>query len=120
MRDEQIAPVSSISGEGQSDQPGAGMPTATGAEPAIAGVADGAGAGDRADLAAPAPVPDGQQQDDPTLTAPATDAGVVVSGAVQPDPVAVATPAASEPAQQIEAAQNPTSMSAEVMHHFRW
>ncbi|MEH8151374.1 LPD38 domain-containing protein [Aeromonas caviae] len=80
VRDEQIAPVSSISGEGQSDQPGAGVPTAAGAEPAIAGIADGAGAGDRADLAAPAPVPDGQQQDDQALTAPATDAGVVVSG----------------------------------------
>ncbi|MGS3128153.1 LPD38 domain-containing protein [Aeromonas caviae] len=82
VRDEQIAPVSSISGEGQSDQPGAGVPTAAGAEPAIAGVADGAGAGDRADLAAPAPVPDGQQQDDPTLTAPATDAGAAVSGRI--------------------------------------
>ncbi|MGU5718165.1 LPD38 domain-containing protein [Aeromonas hydrophila] len=105
VRDEQIAPVSSISGEGQSDQPGAGVPTAAGAEPAIAGVADGAGAGDRADLAAPAPVPDGQQQDDQALTAPAADAGVVVSGAAQPDPVAVATPAASEPAKQIEAAR---------------
>ncbi|MFQ2440564.1 LPD38 domain-containing protein [Aeromonas caviae] len=82
VRDEQIAPVSSISGEGQSDQPGAGVPTAAGAEPAITGFADGAGAGDRADLAAPAPVPDGQQQDDPTLTAPATDAGAAVSGRI--------------------------------------
>lgn len=80
VRDEQIAPVSSISGEGQSDQPGAGVPTAAGAEPAIAGVADGAGAGDRADLAAAVPIPDGQQQHDSTLTTPAPDAGVVVSG----------------------------------------
>ncbi|MDM5117182.1 LPD38 domain-containing protein [Aeromonas hydrophila] len=82
VRDEQIAPVSSISGEGQSDQPGAGVPTAAGAEPAITGFADGAGAGDRADLAAPAPVPDGQQQDDQALTTPAADAGVVVSGRI--------------------------------------
>ncbi|MEB5773126.1 hypothetical protein MXE95_03225 [Aeromonas caviae] len=105
VRDEQIAPVSSISGEGQSDQPGAGVPTAAGAEPAITGFADGAGAGDRADLAAPAPVPDGQQQDDQALTTPDADAGVVVSGAAQPEPVVVATPAASEPEQQIEAAR---------------
>ncbi|MGS3142218.1 LPD38 domain-containing protein [Aeromonas sanarellii] len=107
VRDEQIAPVSSISGEGQSDQPGAGVPTATGAEPSIAGVADGSGAGDRGDLAAPAPVPDGQQQDDQALTTPAADAGVVVSGAAQPEPAAepVAMPVASEPAQQIEAAR---------------
>ncbi|MGL6306855.1 LPD38 domain-containing protein [Aeromonas caviae] len=107
VRDEQIAPISSISSEGQSDQPGAGVPTAAGAEPAITGFADGAGAGDRADLAAPAPVPDGQQQDDQALTAPAADAGVVVSGAAQPEPATdpVATPAASEPVQQIEAAR---------------
>ncbi|MFQ2371101.1 LPD38 domain-containing protein [Aeromonas caviae] len=82
VRDEQIAPVSSISGEGQSDQPGAGVPTAAGAGPAVAGLTDRAGSGDRADLAAPAPVPDGQQQNDPTLTAPATDAGAAVSGRI--------------------------------------
>ncbi|WP_429169028.1 LPD38 domain-containing protein [Aeromonas rivipollensis] len=82
VRDEQIAPISSISSEGQRDQPGAGEPAAAGAGPAVAGLTDRAGSGDRADLAAPAPVPDGQQQNDPTLTAPATDAGAAVSGRI--------------------------------------
>lgn len=105
VSNEPVTPVPAISSEGQRDQPGAGEPAAAGAEPAITGFADGAGAGDRADLAAPAPVPDGQQQDDQALTTPAADAGVVVSGAAQPEPVVVATPAASEPEQQIEAAR---------------
>ncbi|MGL6646712.1 LPD38 domain-containing protein [Aeromonas caviae] len=105
VSNEPVTPVPAISSEGQRDQPGAGEPAAAGAGPAVAGLTDRAGSGDRADLAAPAPVPDGQQQNDPTLTAPAADAGVVVSGAAQPEPVVVATPAASEPAQQIEAAR---------------
>ncbi|MCY9814491.1 LPD38 domain-containing protein [Aeromonas caviae] len=105
VSNEPVTPVPAISSEGQRDQPGAGEPAAAGAGPAVAGLTDRAGSGDRADLAAPAPVPDGQQQDDQALTAPAADAGVVVSGAAQPDPVAVATPAASEPAKQIEAAR---------------
>ncbi|WP_412674127.1 LPD38 domain-containing protein [Aeromonas caviae] len=107
VSNEPVTPVPAISSEGQRDQPGAGEPAAAGAGPAVAGLTDRAGSGDRADLAAPAPVPDGQQQNDPTLTAPAADAGVVVSGAAQPEPAAdpVATPAASEPVQQIEAAR---------------
>lgn len=82
VSNEPVTPVPAISSEGQRDQPGAGEPAAAGAEPAITGFADGAGAGDRGDLAAPAPVPDGQQQNDPTLTAPATDAGAAVSGRI--------------------------------------
>lgn len=107
VSNEPVTPVPAISSEGQRDQPGAGEPAAAGAGPAVAGLTDRAGSGDRADLAAPAPVPDGQQQDDQALTAPAADAGVVVSGAAQPEPATdpVATPAASEPEQQIEAAR---------------
>ncbi|WP_442865929.1 methyltransferase [Aeromonas sp. QDB02] len=82
VSNEPVTPVPAISSEGQRDQPGAGEPAAAGAGPAVAGLTDRAGSGDRADLAAPAPVPDGQQQDDPTLTAPATDAGAAVSGRI--------------------------------------
>ncbi|BBQ53952.1 hypothetical protein WP2S18C03_30330 [Aeromonas veronii] len=82
VSNEPVTPVPAISSEGQSDQPGAGEPAAAGAGPAVAGLTDRAGSGDRADLAAPAPVPDGQQQNDPTLTAPATDAGAAVSGRI--------------------------------------
>lgn len=78
----QPTPIPAISSKGQRDQPGAGEPAAAGAGPAVAGLTDRAGSGDRADLAAPAPVPDGQQQNDPTLTAPATDAGAAVSGRI--------------------------------------
>lgn len=82
VSNEPVTPVPAISSEGQRDQPGAGEPAAAGAGPAVAGLTDRAGSGDRADLAAPAPVPDGQQQNDPTLTAPATDAGAAVSGRI--------------------------------------
>ncbi|WP_246878155.1 PLxRFG domain-containing protein [Aeromonas sp. PrichA-15] len=105
VSNEPVTPVPAISSEGQRDQPGAGDPAAAGAEPAITGFADGAGAGDRGDLAAPAPVPDGQQQDDQTLTAPATDAGVAVSEVAQPDPVVPAPVAAPTP--WAEAIDNP-------------
>ncbi len=105
VSNEPVTPVPAISSEGQRDQPGAGEPAAAGAEPAITGFADGAGAGDRGDLAAPAPVPDGQQQDDQTLTAPATDAGVAVSEVAQPDPVVPAPVAAPTP--WAEAIDNP-------------
>lgn len=108
VSNEPVTPVPAISSEGQRDQPGAGEPAAAGAGPAVAGLTDRAGSGDRADLAAPAPVPDGQQQNDPTLTAPAPDAGAAVSEVVQPDPVAP-EPAASEPVQQIEADTAPVS-----------
>lgn len=82
VSNEPVTPVPVISSEGQRDQPGAGEPAAAGAGPAVAGLTDRAGSGDRADLAAPAPVPDGQQQNDPTLTATATDAGAAVSGRI--------------------------------------
>ena len=82
VSNEPVTPIPAISSERSGDQPGAGEPAAAGAGPAVAGLTDRAGSGDRADLAAPAPVPDGQQQDDPTLTAPATDAGAAVSGRI--------------------------------------
>ncbi|MCV9380503.1 PLxRFG domain-containing protein [Aeromonas hydrophila] len=105
VSNEPVTPVPAISSEGQRDQPGAGEPAAAGAGPAVAGLTDRAGSGDRADLAAPAPVPDGQQQDDQTLTAPATDAGVAVSEVAQPDPVVPAPVAAPTP--WAEAIDNP-------------
>ncbi|MFQ2095540.1 LPD38 domain-containing protein [Aeromonas veronii] len=89
---EQTPQVLAVSSEGQGDQLGAGVPAAAGAEPAIAELADRAGPGDQADYAADPPVPDGQQQDDQTLTAPAPDAGVAVSELVAPEPAAVPTP----------------------------
>ncbi|MFM5244398.1 PLxRFG domain-containing protein [Aeromonas caviae] len=82
VSNEPVTPVPAIGRERQGDQPSAGEPAAAGAGPAVAGLTDRAGSGDRADLAAPAPVPDGQQQNDPTLTAPATDAGAAVSGRI--------------------------------------
>ncbi|ENC9557669.1 hypothetical protein ABLF39_003535 [Aeromonas hydrophila] len=87
VSNEPITPIPAIGSERQGDQPGTGEPAAAGADPAIAELTDGAGAGDRADIAAPAFVPDGQQQNDKTLTTPATDAGVAVSEATQPEPV---------------------------------
>ncbi|WP_242431381.1 LPD38 domain-containing protein [Aeromonas salmonicida] len=84
---EQAPQVLAISSERQGDQPGAGQPVAESAGAATAGLSDRAGTGDRADLLASAPVPDGQQQNDQTLTAPATDAGVDVSGSADPAPL---------------------------------
>ncbi|MFM5151203.1 LPD38 domain-containing protein [Aeromonas hydrophila] len=82
VSNEPVTPIPAIGSERQGDQPGTGEPAAAGAEPAITGLTEGAGAGDRADIAAPAFVPDGQQQDDQTLTAPAPDAGAAVSGRI--------------------------------------
>lgn len=87
VSNEQAPQVLAISSERQGDQPGAGQPVAESAESSIAGLSDRAGTGDRADLLASAPVPDGQQQNDQTLTAPATDAGVDVSGPADPAPL---------------------------------
>lgn len=84
VSNEPATPVPAIGSERQGDQPGAGQPVAESAESAIAGFTDRTGTGDRADLLASAPVPDGQQQNDQTLTAPATDAGVDVSGPADP------------------------------------
>lgn len=82
VSNEPVTPVPAISSEGQGDQPGAGDQAAAGAGPAIAGLADRAGSGNPADNTPAPPVPDGQQQDDQTLTAPATDAGAAVSGRI--------------------------------------
>ncbi|WP_052508941.1 LPD38 domain-containing protein [Aeromonas hydrophila] len=105
VSNEQAPQVLAVGSEGQGDQLGTGEPAAAGAEPAIAGLTDRAGAGDRADLLASPPVPDGQQQNDQALTAPATDAGVVVSEVMQPEP-AVQDPAAA-PTPWVEAIDNP-------------
>ncbi|ENI5708752.1 LPD38 domain-containing protein [Aeromonas salmonicida] len=87
VSNEQAPQVLAISSERQGDQPGAGQSVAESAGAAIAGFTDRAGTGDRADLLASAPAPDGQQQNDQTLTAPATDAGVDVSGPADPAPL---------------------------------
>ncbi|HDN9015027.1 TPA: hypothetical protein P2I01_001881 [Aeromonas salmonicida] len=87
VSNEQAPQVLAISSERQGDQLGAGQPVAESAGAATAGLSDRAGTGDRADLLASAPVPDGQQQNDQTLTAPATDAGVDVSGPADPAPL---------------------------------
>ena len=105
VSNEPVTPVPAISSEGQGDQPGAGEPAAAGAGPAIAGLTDRSGSGNPADYAAAPPVPDGQQQDDPTLTAPAPDAGAAVSEVAQPDP-AVPAPVAA-PTPWAEAIDNP-------------
>ncbi|HFT7660991.1 TPA: LPD38 domain-containing protein [Aeromonas veronii] len=105
VSNEPVTPVPAISSEGQGDQPGAGEPAAAGAGPAIAGLADRAGSGNPADNTPAPPVPDGQQQDDPTLTAPAPDAGAAVSEVAQPDPVVPAPVAAPTP--WAEAIDNP-------------
>lgn len=81
---EPITPVPAVSSERQGDQPGAGQPAAAGSEPTPTELTDRTGAGDLPDLVAALPTPDGPSLDDPTLTAPATDAGVVVSGADTP------------------------------------
>ena len=94
VSNEPVTPVPAISSEGQGDHLGAGEPAAAGAGPAIARLTDRAGSGNPADNTPASPVPDGQQQDDQTLTTPAPDAGVAVSEGAQPEPV-----------QQIEAAR---------------
>ncbi|MFM5873891.1 LPD38 domain-containing protein [Aeromonas veronii] len=102
---EQAPQVLAVGSEGQGDQLVTGEPVAAGAESAITGLADRAGSGDPADYTAAPPVPDGQQQDDQTLTAPATDAGVAVSEVVQPEPVAPEP--AAVPTPWAEAIDNP-------------
>lgn len=82
VSNEPVTPVPAIGRERQGDQPSAGETAAAGAGPAIAGLADRAGSGYPADNTPASPVPNGQQQNDPTLTAPATDAGAAVSGRI--------------------------------------
>ncbi|AZU47968.1 hypothetical protein C3B79_2197 [Aeromonas hydrophila] len=104
VSNEPVTPVPAIGSERQGDQPVTGKPAAAGAEPAITGVTQGTGAGDRADIFSPAFIPDGQQQNDQTLTTPATDAGVSTSEVVQPE-VVTPTPAAA-PTPWAEAIDN--------------
>lgn len=80
VSNEPVTPIPAISSERSGDQPGAGDPVATSVGPTPAELAERAGPGDPADGTSLAPVPDGQQQHDSTLTTPAPDAGVVVSG----------------------------------------
>lgn len=105
VSNEQAPQVLAVGSEGQGDQLGTGEPVAAGAEPAIAELAYRAGPGDPADYAAAPLVPDGQQQDDQTLTAPATDSGAAVSEVVQPEPVAPEP--AAVPTPWAEAIDNP-------------
>lgn len=100
VSNEPVTPIPSISSERQGDQPGAGQPAAAGSEPTLAELTDRTGAGDPPDFVAALPTPDGPSLDDPTLTAPATDAGVAVSGADTP----VAQP---QPQPWREAIDNP-------------
>ncbi|MFQ2612235.1 LPD38 domain-containing protein [Aeromonas caviae] len=117
----QPTPIPAISSERPGDQPGAGDPVATGVGQTPAELAERAGSGDRADLAAPAPVPDGQQQNDPTLTAPATDAGAAVSEAVQPEPVAPEPAAAPTPwAEAIDNPDGTITLKGEVPIIKQW
>ncbi|SIR40615.1 hypothetical protein SAMN05880558_11346 [Aeromonas sp. RU39B] len=77
---EQTPTLAPVSSELQGDQPVTGEPVLPVVEP---DAGDGAGlpAADQASGAASEPAPTGPQQDDQALTTPATDAGVVVSGA---------------------------------------
>ncbi|MFQ1995692.1 LPD38 domain-containing protein [Aeromonas veronii] len=121
VSNEPVTPVPAISSEGQGDQPGAGEPAAAGAGPAIAGLADRAGSGNPADNTPAPPVPDGQQQDDPTLTAPAPDAGAAVSEVAQPDPVVPAPVAAPTPwAEAIDNPDGTITLKGEVPLIKQW
>ncbi|MFL9704671.1 LPD38 domain-containing protein [Aeromonas veronii] len=121
VSNEPVTPVPAISSEGQGDQPGAGEPAAAGAGPAIAGLADRAGSGNPADNTTAPPVPDGQQQDDPTLTAPAPDAGAAVSEVAQPDPVVPAPVAAPTPwAEAIDNPDGTITLKGEVPLIKQW
>ncbi|MGE6123933.1 LPD38 domain-containing protein [Aeromonas rivipollensis] len=82
----QPTPIPAISSKRPGDQPGAGDPVATGVGPTPAELTKRTGTGDPTGLPPALPAPDGLQQNDPTLTAPATDAGVVVSGPADPAP----------------------------------
>ena len=105
VSNEPVTPIPAISSEGQGDQPGAGEQAAAGAGPAIAGLADRAGSRYPADNTPAPPVPDGHQQDDKTLTAPAPDAGAAVSEVAQPEPVRQIEAARAEVAPEPTEAQ---------------
>ncbi|WP_162516173.1 PLxRFG domain-containing protein [Aeromonas veronii] len=121
VSNEQAPQVLAVGSEGQGDQLVAGEPVSEGAESAIAGLADRAGPGDPADYAAAPPVPDGQQQDDQTLTAPAPDVGVAVSEVAQPEPVAPETAVAPTPwAEAIDNPDGTITLKGEVPLIKQW
>ncbi|MDL5383422.1 hypothetical protein QSI17_04920 [Aeromonas hydrophila] len=121
VSNEQAPQVLAVGSEGQGDQRGPGEPAAAGAEPAIAGLTDRAGPGDQADYAAAPPLPDGQRQDDQTLTAPATDAGVAVSEVAQPEPVEPETAVAPSPwAEAIDNQDGTITLKGEVPLIKQW
>lgn len=105
VSNEPVTPIPAISSEGQGDQLGAGEPAAAGNGSANTELADRAGPRDPADDAAAPPVPDGQQQDDQTLTALAPDAGAAVSEVAQPEPVRQIEAARAEVAPEPTEAQ---------------
>lgn len=121
VSNEPVTPVPAISSEGQGDQPGAGEPAAAGAGPAIAGLADRAGPGSQADNTPAPPVPDGLQQNDQTLTAPAPDAGAAVSEVVRPEPVAPKPAAAPTPwAEAIDNQDGTITLKGDVQLIKQW
>ncbi|WP_052448466.1 PLxRFG domain-containing protein [Aeromonas allosaccharophila] len=121
VSNEQAPQALAVGSEGQGDQLVTGEPVAAGAEPAITGLADRAGPGGPADYAAAPPVPDGQQQDDQTLTTPAPDAGVAVSEVAQPEPVAPETAVAPTPwAEAIDNPDGTITLKGEVPLIKQW
>ncbi|BDA17655.1 hypothetical protein KAM345_015690 [Aeromonas caviae] len=121
VSNEPVTPVPAIGRERQGDQPSAGETAAAGAGPAVAGLTNRAGSGNPADNTPAPPVPDGQQQNDPTLTAPATDAGAAVSEAVQPEPVAPEPAAAPTPwAEAIDNPDGTITLKGEVPIIKQW
>ncbi|MFM5015334.1 LPD38 domain-containing protein [Aeromonas veronii] len=121
VSNEQAPQVLAVGSEGQGDQLVAGEPVSESTEPAIAELADRVGPGDPADYAAAPPVPDGQQQDDQTLTTPAPDAGVAVSEVAQPEPVAPETAVAPTPwAEAIDNPDGTITLKGEVPLIKQW
>lgn len=121
VSNEQAPQVLAVGSEGQGDQLIPGEPAAASTEPANAGLTYRAGSGDPADYAAAPPVPDGQQQDDQTLTAPAIDAGAAVSEVAQPEPVAPKPVAAPTPwSEMIDNPDGTITLKGEVPLIKQW
>ncbi|GJA63265.1 hypothetical protein KAM351_18760 [Aeromonas caviae] len=121
VSNEPVTPVPAIGSERQGDQPGAGEPAAAGIGTASAGLTKRTGTGDPTGLPPALPAPDGQQQNDPTLTAPATDAGASVSGVAQPEPVAPEPAAAPTPwAEAIDNPDGTITLKGEVPIIKQW
>lgn len=121
VSNEQAPQVLAVGSEGQGDQLIPGEQAAASTEPANAGLTYRAGSGDPADYAAAPPVPDGQQQDDQTLTAPAIDAGAAVSEVAQPEPVAPKPVAAPTPwSEMIDNPDGTITLKGEVPLIKQW